>query len=456
MKVRQKIALIFTTITSIVLLFSFSFIYYLAANYTERDFYSRVEEKATLTAWKYFEEDELSKPAYKLVIERYIQSLPEAREVILNADSFSTRDSLKKLLPNRLVQRLLSRNMIKFRKDDRQGVGLYYPDNQGNFIIIVTAIDKYGIQKQHNLMEVLISIFLGGLVFVYLVGQFYAKRVLSPVVTIMKNVRKINATNLSLRLREKSGNDELTELTRMFNQMLERLEDSFTMQKNFIHNASHELKNPITAILGETEVALKRQRSTEEYVATLQVIMGETERLEKLTRNLLALAQADFDMSSMTFEQIRIDKLIVEIKESLNKSVYKNRIVVALDKPSIDNNYCITGIYSLIYIAIANIADNACKFSNGQVDITLSEANGIILVRISDKGIGIPEADIQNLFQPFFRGSNALLYKGSGIGLSLVKKIIDLHRGTVSFSSKTTLGTTVEVTLPQILIRMNI
>ena len=449
MKVRQKIALIFTLLTSVVLFFSFAFIYYLSANYKENDFYSRLEEKATLTAWKYFEADELSKPAYALVIERYIQSLPDSRETVLNADSLKTKDSLTKVVSNDLALKLLSGQMVKFRDSERQGIGLYYKDNQGNFLVVITAIDKYGIQKQHNLLRDLIIIFLGSIVFIFLAGQFYAQRVLSPLVAIMRNVRQINATNLSLRLEEKPGNDELTELTRMFNQMLERLDDSFALQKNFIHNASHELKNPITAILGETEVALNKQRSVAEYIETLRVVMGETERLEQLTRNLLILAQADADLSWMTFQEIQLDKLLMEVKDSLDKSLYKTRIHINISESISDKGFRISGINNLLYSAIANIVDNACKFSgNKPVDITLKNSKESIQLTIKDKGIGISEVEMKNLYQPFFRASNAISYKGSGIGLSLVKKIISLHNGTIRIESKGGVGTSVVINLP--------
>jgi len=450
MKIRQKIAFIYTIITCVILLSAFSFAYYLSASFTERNFYLRLEEKASFTAWKYFEEDELSGDAYRLVIEKYIQNLPDAHEIVLNTSNIQyVKDSLSKIIPTHLINRVLSHDLIKFRKGDRQGVGLYYPDNQGNFIIIITAIDKYGVLKQRHLLEVLIGIFFVSIVFVFLMGEFYAQRVLSPLVSIMRNVRKINATNLSLRLEEKSGNDELTELTRMFNQMLERLEDSFALQKNFIHNASHELKNPITAILGETEVALNKQRSVAEYIATLNVVMGESERLEQLTRNLLVLAQADVDLSSMTLQEIHLDDLVIEIKESLDKTLYKSRIHVKISKPLHEKGLRISGIQNLLYSAIFNLLDNACKFSgNKQVELSLKDTKEFILLTIKDKGIGIPDAEIKNLYQPFFRASNAMSIKGSGIGLSLVKKIIGLHNGSIKVKSNVGVGTFVEINLP--------
>jgi signal transduction histidine kinase len=254
-------------------------------------------------------------------------------------------------------------------------------------------------------------------------------------------------------LNEIDGTDELAELTRTFNQMLERLENAFILQKNFIRNASHELKNPLTAILGETEVTLSIDRTPEEYRVTLNKIMEEAERLNQLTSNLLSLAQTDFDLSNLKKDEIRIDELIWEIKELFDKTKYKGSIEIHFPVlPDTSDLITITGISSLLKIALWNIIENACKFSNPKkVDVTLKTTLNKIQLLIEDKGIGIPEPEINNLFQPFFRASNALAFRGSGIGLSLVHKIIKLHQGEINITSKVGKGTAVEITFNQLL-----
>ena len=448
MQIRRKISIIFTVLTSLVLLCAFSFIYYLTYQSTKSDFNARLREKADLIAQKYYEEDELSKQVYQKIIEKNSKSLPEAYEITLNVDNQrDIYDSLKELLPNKDIKQLQTGQNIKFSIGDKQGVGLYYPDNQGTFIIVVTAIDANGLQKLQKLLNVLINIFFGSIILIYFIGLFYSRRVLSPIGYILNNVKKIRVANLKLRLEENNGKDELGELTRMFNQMLERLELSFNMQKNFIHNASHELKNPLTAILGETEIALSRKRSQEEYIETLNKITVEAERLDLLTRNLLNLAQADFEISEVNREEIRIDEFLWEIKDYFDKSNYKNRIHFHIVKlPDNPNSIIIYGISNLLETAFTNLIDNACKFSGQQVvDVTLNVDTTAICLTVSDKGIGIPENEISNLFQPFFRASNAYSYKGSGIGLSLAGKIIKLHGGVIDFQSNSTKGTKVEV-----------
>jgi signal transduction histidine kinase len=309
------------------------------------------------------------------------------------------------------------------------------------------AVDREGIHKQQNLAKILLCIFLGSIISIFFMGQLYARRVLAPVVNIIKNVRKINATNLSLRLKEKKGNDELTELTRMFNQMLERLDNSFTMQKRFISNASHELKNPLTAILGETEVTLSKPRKGQEYVKALNNIQTEADRLNMLTKNLLNLAQVDFDLSGMDKQKIDIGRLISEIKEEFDKTDFKNRIEIHCS-----GSITVNGNHDLLQIALKNLLDNACKFSENQkVIVNLIATNEVSVIEIIDLGIGIPENESQNLFQPFFRASNTFPFKGSGIGLSLADKIIKLHEGHIDVVSNSDIGTTVKIYFNQLI-----
>ena len=451
MKIRNKIVLTFTALVSFVLLLSFTLIYYISVHFIENDFYDLVREKATLTAWRNYEKDEMSDLLYKKVLDKGIILLPDAREFVLDTKyKKQVVDSLRKILPENLVQDLLSGKNIRFHDHDKQCIGIYYPDNQGNFVIVVTAVNKIGIGEQKRLLELLILIFSGSIIFVFLLGKIYATNLLAPIAAMLRNVKRIRATNLSLRLKENSRRDELSELTRTFNQMLDRLENTFTLQKNFIHNSSHELKNPLTAILGEAEIALSRPRTSGEYISTLEKIKSEAGRLDLLTQNLLSLAQTEFEPSALKREPIRMDEFVWEIREHFDRTAYRGRIDIHYpDLPETSDRITISGIPFLLRIAIVNVIDNGCKFSDlHPVDVTLESGPGGIHLKVADRGIGIPEADKSNLFQPFFRAGNAIKFKGSGIGLSLVQRIITLHDGTITLTSQTGKGTTVDMVFP--------
>lgn len=445
MKIRRKIALIFTGLTSIVLLCAFAFVYVLTEHYKKADFYSRLQEKAFFVAQEYFEKDELNQNMYTEMMDKNAKSMPEAHEIILDTKNPKlVYDSLQRILPKHVIKHLLGGNNISFQQKERQGVALYYEDNQGTYIVMVTANDRIGHRKQQNLLEVLLFIFFGSVIFIYFMGKYYARKVLSPVGEILKNVKKINATNLKLRLEETDSKDELSELIKMMNLMLGRLEYAFDMQKTFISNASHELKNPLTAIMGETEIALIKERKIEEYIDSLTKIGVEADRLNLLIKNLLCLAQADSDVVEAKQEKVYLDELLEEIKDSLEKTDYKGRVEFRLGSER--QLFCIAGIHELLKIGLSNLIDNACKFSGDElVDVFLRNDDDEILLTISDKGIGIPDEEINNIFQPFYRASNVVSYKGTGIGLALAQKIITLHNGRILFTRNEGQGTKVQI-----------
>jgi signal transduction histidine kinase len=451
MKLRLKIAVIFTGLTMILMASSFTFIYFLESSHNQNDFYQQLFEKVYLTAFKYFEKDEMSDDVYQKVIAKYQRSLPQADEYLLNlADGQKTVDSLYRIIPENLINKLIKRQTVEFFNGEKHGIAIFYPDNQGDFYVIVSAVDKLGIQRQKHLLNVLLVIFISSIVLTFIIGGFYASNIIAPISQLLNNIRRIRATNLKLRLNEKNGNDEISQLIRTFNQMLDRLEVSFNMQKSFIHNASHELKNPLTVILGETELALAKRRDPDDYVFSLNKILVEAERLDSVIQNLLKLANTDLDISAMVQEDIRIDDILWDIKSHFEQDQWKNKIELHLDPlPEREELLTIRGVSELIRIAINNLVDNACKFSADQkVVIYLKTGIDSLELQIEDHGIGIPSDDLVNLGQPFFRADNAICYKGSGIGLSLTKKIIELHGGTILFDSLPTKGTLVTVVIP--------
>ena len=453
MKIQHKISLTFAGFISVVLFFSFLIVYFWSVHFIDRDFDNQLLEKATLTAWKYFEKDEMAGNVYEKVLDQHKMSLPDAQEIVLDTkNSGMVRDSLSKFLTAAQMDRLLAGKDSKFDHNDARGVGIYYPDNQGNFVVVISAVNRYGHQQKLNLLRVLLAIFLGSIFLILLVGQFYASRVMAPISVILSNVRDIRSTSLSKRLKESTGNDELAELTRTFNQMLERLEETFLLQKNFIHNASHELKNPLTAIMGETEIALSRSRTAGEYVVTLERIRLEADRLDQLTRNLLSFASADFNLEGLKMEEIRMDDLVQELKDYFELADFRGRLRLHFGElPESARLITTLGVHELIRIAIMNVVHNACKFSGEKkVDLTLSTVGATIHLEIRDEGVGIPAEERNSLFQPFFRASNVITYKGSGIGLSLAQKLIALHGGNLRLTSEIGKGTLAEIDLPSL------
>lgn len=452
MKIRNKIALIFLLLTSGVLLILNISIYYFASRYTENEFYKRLKERSNIVAQAFLEKDEVTTNIYNDIRKKHLQILPNEQEKIYRVN-ISTRiieDSLLNGLPIQFFNQIFDKGYAEFQIGKAYHYGILYSDNEGDFIVIVTADDQYGESKLKNLLTIIILGFIFSTGVVYFLGLYYAKQVLKPVSDIIRNVNNIGASNLNLRLNTGNNKDELSELATTFNNMLDRLETSFQIQNNFVSNASHELRNPLTAIIGEAEYALRKSRKQEEYIDSLNTISSESQRLEILTTNLLKLAQTSFDNKKLLIEKVRIDELLIEIKNDTNKSNPKNNVILDFSNfPEQSDLLNINGSPNLLKVAFTNIIDNASKFSmNKEVIVRICTSINLISVEISDKGIGIPAGELKNIFKPFYRANNVRNYKGFGVGLPLVQKIIKLHNGDIHISSKEREGTTVSIMFP--------
>jgi signal transduction histidine kinase len=270
---------------------------------------------------------------------------------------------------------------------------------------------------------------------------------LVPIASVISQVDRITARDLSLRVNTGRNKDEIFFLAQTFNRMLERLDDAFEMQKKFVANASHELRTPLTAITGQLEVTLKKQRAVEVYEQVLRSILDDARNLSKLTNSLLALAQANTEASEMMIKPVRVDELLWETRNELVKAHPEYRINIHFSSvPEDEEMLMVQGSEPLLKIAFANLMDNGCKYSHDKrTDVYLS-VNDRVRITFQDKGIGIPKDEQERIFQPFYRGSNAGSIPGNGLGLPLTKKILKLFQVDFRITSVKDKGTTVELT----------
>jgi signal transduction histidine kinase len=454
MKIRQRLTLQFVGIVALLFGFVLGAVYYINQINAESDFYKKIEERAYVAAYKFLEEDEVSKDRIEIFEKRYLQSLSNEIIQVLddsNAYAFIEKDNSLSFT-RELLEHIRRDSTVQYREKERQFVGIYYRDNQGNFVILASAVDIPGEAKLDSLRTVLILSFACSLLFIFIGGRFFAERALAPMNAIVRRVRTITASNLHLRIQTNNDKDEIGELALTFNDMLKRLEHSFELQRTFVSNASHELRTPITAIIGEIEVQLTKKRTIEEYKESLQNVLDEAEQLKELLNMLLSLAQTFLLEKNELIEEIRIDELLWEMREDALKTNPKSRIRIDLHVlPENPEALLIHANKFLLASAFRNLLDNAVKFSTNQpVDCRLTTERKMVHITIADQGIGISEGDIQNLFQPFFRAQNARSFFGHGIGLALADKIVRVHGGNIAVSSKLGEGTVFTVTLPTV------
>ncbi len=459
MKIRTKLALYFTLIVaSILILFAVS-IYYASSNYREQQFYTRLKEKATNTAKLLIEIDEVSYDLLK-IIDKNTVSLAHRRIIIYNSrnekiyddndTSSVNRGTNKQLHSNEFLENVRQKKEIRYKEAEKETLALLYDGKKNGLVIIAAALDIYGLSKLRNLKLILIGGLFACVIATMLAGWIYSGRMLHPIAEVVREVDKITALNLNKRVNEGNGKDEIAHLAVTFNQMLDRIEEAFNIQKSFVSNASHELRTPLTAITGQIEVSLMKKRTPEEYEAVLSSVLEDTKNLNKLANGLLELTHANMDIAGIKLSNIRIDELLLQVKNEVVKRNSNYKINFQIENlPEDESRLIVVGSEQLLKTAFTNIIENACKFSPGkEVNLSFGVSNTGIELSVKDRGIGISAIDVQNIFQPFFRGSNAKKYSGHGLGLSLSQKIITLHNGLLTIDSVINSYTLVKITFP--------
>jgi signal transduction histidine kinase len=453
MKIRTRLTIQFLILGGIITILSSLSIYYFSAIYRKDDFYNRLESKANMTARLLIEVDEIDVTLLHKIEKDNPLSLPNEKIIIYNNKNeilFST-DELKNIkTDNKIYEKIRLDGKVKFKQDLYEVIGILYKGKLDRFVVIAAATDIFGLSKMRNLRITLSVVFIISLFLFSIAGWFYSGRALKPISTVISQVERISITSLNLRLDEGNRTDEIAKLSLTFNKMLERLEESFKLQKDFISNASHELRNPLTSIYGQLEVLLLRDRSISEYKSTIKSAIEDIKQLNDLSNRLLLLAQASSEIAETSFTTIRIDEIIWQVREEFLKSHEKYKINVFIDDSLFEaDQMSIFGDEYLIRTAISNIIENGCKYSdNHTVDINLEYSDHYIVLWFTDKGFGIPEKDLEHLFEPFHRGSNVQTIAGHGIGLSLVYQIVKNHQAIVSIDSKIGTGTTVCLRFP--------
>jgi signal transduction histidine kinase len=414
----------------------------------QAEFFVRLTDRTMVTAKLYLEADEISTRSLDKVRAQYLIKLNS--EVTRIYDSKNTATFIgdnQQYWTSETIEKVRRKKKLQYIDGNRQVVGIYYKDNQGDFVILASAIDYGTISRLDRLWKIMAAAFVLIFISLLLSARWIAMRILRPLNLFIEEVKHINSGNLELRVKESETKDELYVLAQNFNKLMEHLENAFVLQKTFVANASHELRTPITSLMISAELALSQKRSTEEYEKSLNSILEDADNLEKIISSLLTLAQTDLENTSANLVQIRIDELIWKLKQEWSLKVGSNNFVLTIGEfPNDENLLTISCNPILLKIALDNIISNAYKFSDQKtVTCLLSVNNKEIRIAISDSGIGIDPSLIENIFKPFFSSSSTERYSGNGMGLYMASKIISLYGGTIEVSSGQHVGSTFSV-----------
>jgi len=316
----------------------------------------------------------------------------------------------------------------------------------GEVIYLQTAYDITFINENIEiLILILIALSVAAVLIISTIGSKVSKNILGPISNMTDHVRDISVQNLSKRLNVKGAKDELKDLAITFNNMMDDIEKSYEKQNRFVSDASHELRTPISVVLGYVNLLNRWGKKDEQILdESIMSIKEEVESMKGLIENLLFLARSDKNKVEMEVQTISLDELVDEVCKETKMIDSKHEVICEI------NEKC-NLIASRKYIkqALRIFIENSLKFTEegGFIKITLNRSFNSIILSVEDSGIGIPEEDIPRVFDRFYRSdeSRTKASGGTGLGLSIAKWILDQHDADVIVKSKEGVGTKISI-----------
>src|SRR3989344_7224278 len=313
-------------------------------------------------------------------------------------------------------------------------------------IVMGHPVDIYqqALQQLRNLALLLI-LFL--IIPSILLGYFLAGNATNPINKLAKNMQKITTENLSKRVEIPSKSVETFKLISNFNGLLDRLNDAFNREKQFIGEVAHEIKTPLAVIKSNAEVTLSKEREAEEYKLSLAQVLTHTEKLSKRLSDLIDFAWSQTTDVQKNFSKINLSNVLKDVCENTQYLAENKKISVDC---AILDNILVLGKEDKLSQVFFNIMDNAVKYNseNGDIKLELTKEQNKAVVKIIDTGVGIDKEDLKTIFDRFYRSDSNKNIKGHGLGLAIANSIIKAHNGKIEVHSTKDAGTTFTVTLP--------
>ena len=439
MQLKHRVPLFYSLLFSFVLATVMMTVYYLFANFRKVEFKDRLAQRAQTTIKLLLEVKEVDNQLLKIIDQNSINKLYNEKTLIFNDTMqliYSSIDDAK------IAWSATDLNAIKqheevFRQNNGYDIlGLYYKYDGKDFYTFISAVDTYGNSKLRYLKFLFFGAFLISTTLVWLISFYFSKEALKPLDQLRRQMQEVTSKNLILRVHEPKQHDEIKALSRSFNQMLDRIDKAYKSQKDFTSNASHELRTPVARIAMQLENLIKGKDLESDVKTTLQSTLEDIHQLSDIITSLLLLSKIEDAPGSTAFERVRLDEIIFKTASRISRmhSDFKLQFDIE-NRTSNDLTLEVAGDETLLEIAILNLFLNAYSYSDNQiVRCVLTQDNFILQLTIINNGAVPVKTDTALLFNTFTRGKNVKNKPGSGIGLSIVQRILHYHQATIVYN----------------------
>lgn len=410
-------------------------IYTLFSSFREDDFFDRLEKKAISTAKLLIEVQEIDQNLLQVIEEKSNYKMYRECVVVTknNGEIIFSSAPYKDWYDTTVFAELHQQSRIRMKSGKLDIIGLQVGNKKDNYCVFIAGEDKFGIQKLVFLTYLLIVTFLVSTLLIFLSTTKFIKKLLEPLDLFEKEITNISANQLNIQITDSGRNDEISLLTVAFNQMLERIEDSYEGQKAFSANASHELRTPIARIILQLENLRSSEGHSPATLTYLKSILSDANQMSELITSLLLLSKLSKYEVNPDYATERMDEILFESYEHILKSYPELRLNFEIIEG--EGSLEINCSRSLINVVFTNLFKNAALYSDDQkvtVVLDLSSSDGL-KVHLINTASSVSDMNPIDLFQPFVRGNHTQNQNGSGLGLSIVKRIMDYHNAEINY-----------------------
>jgi len=438
MNLKQRFSFIFSCLFSAVLAIVMLIVYYLFADLRENEFIGLLTEKAQTTAKLLIQVKEVSYPMQKIIDSNTVNKLYNEKTQVYNESRKLIYSSANKPginWPGHDFDKIKKYKSVLKKNDSYVVLGIYVIVENNGYYVLISADDTYYSNGVRDIKIILFCAFVTGIAIVWLLSFGLGKKALEPLDNFRRKIQEINDSNLKVRLYKEEREDEINALANSFNQMMDRINNAYDRQREFTSNASHELRTPIARIAAQLENLSQRDELDEAVRVNLKSIFQDTFQLSDVVSSLVALADINSREHRLSFTKIRLDEIVYSSTAELAKIYPDFKLKFEIENNTgKDIDLEISGDETLLKIVFLNLFKNAYLYSdNGQPACLISQDEGRVTLYVTNTGEPPNVPDTASLFTAFYRGNNSTSIEGSGIGLSIVKRIVDYHKAEVNY-----------------------
>jgi two-component system sensor histidine kinase ArlS len=453
MSIKQRITIAFGVLVAALLVLFSVFIYQTFESYRRTLMRTRLERRARAAEAYFVNRTEFLRSSYL--------ALPDQHELLLDSQErrvYASAHPDDQPPGPELLARART-GVVHFTYSTprwpypKEGVALPLVVGNSAYVAVVTAYDLTGRQTSRSLLLILMVGNTVALLMIALVGWVFARRAMRPFDALIEQMDAATVDDFSFRLRRSVRPDEAGYLADSFNVLLDRLQALARSQKQFVAYASHELRTPLTVVKGKLETSLAYDQTLPAARQSMEEALRRLDGAIDLANNLLSLAEVEHLTPGRLRDEINVVDIVLDTVGYFGEKYPQQLLDVQLTDAFTEHSphVRVLGSTSLLRTALVNIIDNACKYSEFRpvsLRIDYDPAQAETLLETEDQGIGIPGSELPNVYVPLMRGGNVGAVPGFGLGLTLARKITDMHGGHLHIHSTPGQGTTVTLRLP--------